>query len=88
MATDRCTFAYAPDGGQGFSNARRSRHRIASITANTPAASRRPGRLDLQITGEVGPIPTTHSIKLNVPGWMSVGVAWIYYCKIHFRVTG
>src|SRR5207248_4167356 len=41
-----------------------------------------------QITGQVGPIPTTHPIKLQVPGWMSMGVALVSYDKAAFESYG
>ena len=41
-----------------------------------------------QVTGRMGPIPTTHPMKLQVPGWMSMGVSLVSYDKAAFESYG
>ena len=73
--TDRCTFAYAPDRADHS----RPRWDQGSGIATLPTVHRRQagGRANRTLPDHwrVGPIPTTHPIKLSVPGWMSIGVA-------------
>ena len=90
--TDRCTFAYDPDYGPPIVSApgRESvRAWFRGFYATYTGGKQQAGPTGLcQITKKVGPIPTTHPIKLGVPGWMSMGVSLVSYDKAAFESYG
>jgi CRISPR-associated protein Csd1 len=84
---DRCTLAWHPDGGATIveRDAVRSWYRtfFAAIASDREEAG--PQGL-CQITGAVGPLPTTHPTKIaGVPGGMAAGVSLVSYDKAAFE---
>ena len=87
--TDRCTFAYAPDRGKTILDRESVRAWYRQFYREYTGGRQEAGPTGIcQITGKIGPIPTTHPIKLNVPGWMSMGVALVSYDKAAFESYG
>ena len=91
-ATDRCSFAYDPDYGPPIIAAPEReavRAWFRDFYASYTGGKQQAGPTGLcQITKTVGPIPTTHPIKLSVPGWMSMGVSLVSYDKPAFESYG
>lgn len=90
--TDRCTFAYDPDFGPPIISAPEReavREWFRAFYTTYTGGKQKAGPTGLcQIKKKVGPIPTTHPIKLSVPGWMSMGVALVSYDKAAFESYG
>jgi CRISPR-associated protein Csd1 len=88
-ATDRCTFAYAPDMGTTIVEREAVKLWYRNFYRQYTGDKQESGPAGLcQVTGQVGPIPTTHPIKVTVPGGMSVGVALVSYDKAAFESYG
>lgn len=88
-ATDRCTFAYSPDMGRTIVEREAVRQWYREFYRQYTGGKQEAGPTGLcQVTGRVGPIPTTHPIKVNIPGGMSVGVALVSYDKAAFESYG
>jgi CRISPR-associated protein Csd1 len=88
--TDRVTFAYRPSGGRTLLEEDGSRRWYADHFAGVSANKQDAGPVGVcQVTGTVGPIPTSHPTKLQgVPGGMSVGVSLISFDKPAFGHYG
>ncbi len=88
--TDRVTFAYQPSGGRFLVQEEPVRTWFAALFATLNATKQGEGPTGVcQVTGTVGPIPTSHATKLQgVPGGMSVGVSLISYDKAAFGHYG
>jgi CRISPR-associated protein Csd1 len=88
-ATDRCTFAWDADRGRTIVERPALRDWYRRFFASVTGRRQQAGPTGLcQITGTVGPIPTTHPIKLSVPGWFSTGVSLVSYDKAAFESYG
>ncbi len=87
--SDRCTFAYLPHMGRTIVDHDVARSWYRKFFGEYTGGRQEAGPTGLcQVTGRVGPIPTTHPIKLQVPGWMSMGVALVSYDKPAFQSFG
>lgn len=88
--TDRVTFAYRPNGGRTLLEEDGVRRWYADFFAGVSANKQDAGPVGVcQVTGTVGPIPKSHSTKLQgVPGGMSVGVSLISFDKPAFGHYG
>lgn len=88
--TDRVMFAYQPSGGKAVLDEANVRGWYSAFYANTAATKQGSGPVGIcQVTGTVGPIPTSHATKLQgVPGGMSVGVSLISFDKPAFGHYG
>lgn len=92
-AGDRCTFAWHPDGGTTILDPvkrKAVRNWFSSLLAGLTTGKQEAGPVGLcQVTGTVGPLPTSHPLKLQgVPGGMSVGVSLVSFDKPAFRHYG
>jgi CRISPR-associated protein Csd1 len=88
-ATDRCTFAYAPDMGTTVVEREAVKQWYRGFYRRYTGDKQEGGPTGLcQVTGEIGPIPTTHPIKVSIPGGMSVGAALVSYDKAAFESYG
>ena len=86
---DRCTFAYVPAGGKTILESPVVRAWYATFYQAFSGDKQGAGPTGFcQVTGRSGPIPTTHPIKLQVPGWMSMGVSLVSYDKAAFESFG
>jgi CRISPR-associated protein Csd1 len=88
--TDRCTFAWDPDGGRTILEREPVRSWYAAFFQATTSSRQEAGpRGVCQITGQVGPLPTTHPIRLSgVPGGLPTGVSIVSYDKAAFESYG
>lgn len=88
--SDRCTFAWDPDFGRTIVERDTVRSWYSAFFAKTITVKQDAGPSGLcQVTGEFGPIPTTHSFKLaGVPGGLPTGVSLISYDKAAFESYG
>jgi CRISPR-associated protein Csd1 len=88
-ATDRCTFAYAPDSGRHILQRETIRAWFRGFYREYTGDKQEAGPTGLcQISGHTGPIPNSHPIKLSVPGWSSFGVSLVSYDKAAFESYG
>jgi CRISPR-associated protein Csd1 len=88
-ATDRCTFSFAPDMGTTIVEREAVKQWYRGFYRQYTGGKQESGPTGLcQVTGESGPIPTTHPIKVSIPGGMSVGVALVSYDKAAFESYG
>jgi CRISPR-associated protein Csd1 len=88
--SDRCTFAWHPDQGKTILERPGVRDWFASRFNSVVAEKQQAGPQGLcQITGQTGPIPTTHAIKLGgIPGGLPTGVSIVSYDKAAFESYG
>lgn len=88
--TELVTFAYQPDGGRTIVHSPAVRAWYTSFFARVNGTKQAAGPVGVcQVTGEIGPLPTTHPTKLQgVPGGMSVGVSLISFDKPAFGHYG
>jgi CRISPR-associated protein Csd1 len=89
-ANDRCTFAWDPDQGKTILERPEVRDWYQRVfQAFTDQRQQTGPRGICQITGQFGPIPTSHSIKLGgVPGGLPTGVSVVSYDKQAFESYG
>lgn len=89
-AGDRCTFAWDPDRGKTIIERAAVRDWYRRYFATATGERKAAGPTGLcQITGTVGPIPTSHSIRISgVPGGLATGVSVISYDKAAFESYG
>jgi len=87
---DRCTFAWHPDGGATIVERDAVRSWYRQFFEQTASGREAAGPQGLcQITGEFGPIPTSHQTKIaNIPGGMASGVSLVSYDKAAFESYG
>jgi CRISPR-associated protein Csd1 len=87
---DRCTFAWAPDGGTTIVERAKVREWYATFFSATAADKQEGGRTGIcQVTARSGPLPETHPIKLTgIPGGLPVGVSLVSYDKAAFESYG
>lgn len=88
--TERVTFAYKGSGGPTILEEQAVRDWYAAFFAGVSGSKQDAGPVGIcQITGTVGPLPTSHATKLQgVPGGMSVGVSLISFDKPAFGHYG
>lgn len=87
QATDRCTLEYLPHGGPTILEHEplRAWYRQFYRATREEKASDAPVGV-CQVTGEIGPIPRTHDLKLSgIPGGLSTGVSVISFDKPAFQ---
>ena len=89
-ASDRCTFAVHSDLGKTIVERPGIREWYRRFFEGVTGKRKQAGPTGLcQITATVGPIPTTHSIKLSgVPGGLPTGVSIVSYDKAAFESYG
>jgi len=92
-AGDRCTFAWYPDGGTTILDAGKRkavRDWFATVLSGVATGKQDAGPIGLcQVTGTVGPLPTSHPIKLQgVPGGLPTGVSLVSFDKDAFQHYG
>ncbi|MCE9564270.1 MAG: type I-C CRISPR-associated protein Cas8c/Csd1 [Planctomycetes bacterium] len=92
-AGDRCTFAWYPDNGTTILDVgkrKAARDWFANILAGVATGKQDAGPIGLcQVTGIVGPLPTSHPIKLQgVPGGLPTGVSLVSFDKDAFQHYG
>jgi CRISPR-associated protein Csd1 len=87
---DRCTFAWNPDLGKTILEREKVREWYRGLFRSYTAGRQEGGPCGVcQVTRTVGPIPTTHPIKLaGVPGGLPVGVSLVSYDKAAFESYG
>jgi CRISPR-associated protein Csd1 len=88
--TDRCTFRWDPDRGLTILDRDGVRAWFRAFLESVTGARQQEGPSGVcQITGTVGPLPTTHSIKLTgIPGGLAMGVSVVSYDKAAFESYG
>jgi CRISPR-associated protein Csd1 len=88
--SDRCTLAWGPDKGPTIVERAPLRAWFARFLQEVTATRKEKGpRGVCQITGEVGPLPTTHSIKISgIPGGLPAGVSVVSFDKAAFESYG
>ncbi len=89
-ASDRCTFAWHPDQGTTVveRDAVRSWFQQFFQSLNTTRQQQGPSGV-CQLTETVGPMPTTHSIRLSgIPGGLPTGVSIVSFDKAAFESYG
>jgi CRISPR-associated protein Csd1 len=89
-ASDRCTFAWQPDRGKTVVEREAVRSWYRQFFERLTSQKQQTGPTGLcQITATVGPIPTTHPIRLNgIPGGLPTGVSIVSYDKAAFESYG
>jgi CRISPR-associated protein Csd1 len=89
-ASDRCTFAWELDRGKTVVEREAVRSWYRQFYEGVTGQRQQEGPTGLcQVTGTVGPIPTTHPIKLSgVPGGLPTGVSLVSYDKAAFESYG
>ena len=89
-AADRCTFALSSHRGQTLVEWQPVRDWYRRFFEAITGERQQKGPTGLcQITGKVGPIPTTHPIKLSgIPGGLPTGVSIVSYDKAAFESYG
>lgn len=87
---DRCSFAWGPHFGETILEASAVREWYARFfQAYRETLQGRGPRGFCQVTGKVGPVPTTHAARLSgIPGGLSTGVSLISYDKQAFASYG
>jgi CRISPR-associated protein Csd1 len=88
--SDRCAFAWEPDRGQTILEREAVRSWYRKFFEAVAASKQEAGPTGLcQVSGKVGPIPTTHSIPLvGVPDGLPTGVKIVSYDKAAFESYG
>ena len=86
-ASDRCTFAWEPDRGKTILERDAVRAWYRRFYEGVTDRKQQAGPVGLcQVTGTVGPMPTTHPIRLSgVPGGLPTGVSIVSYDKAAFE---
>jgi CRISPR-associated protein Csd1 len=89
-AGDRVTFAYYPHGGRSILESQAVRDWYANFFKQFTAGKQTDGPTGFcTITGSVGPLPTSHPIKLNgIPGGLPTGVSIVSFDKAAFQHYG
>jgi len=89
-AGDRCTFAWAPDGGAVVVLRDTVRHWYRGEFGGLAAAREEAGPQGFcQVTGDDGPLARSHATKLvGVPGGLPTGVSLVSYDKAAFESYG
>jgi len=89
-AGDRVTFAYFPDGGPTILERLAVRTWYANYFKQFTDARQQDGPVGFcTITGRVGPLPTSHPIKLSgIPGGLPTGVSIVSFDKPAFQHYG
>ncbi len=87
---DRCTFAWEPDRGKTILDREPIRSWYRQFFQAVTDQRQQKGPTGIcQISGQIGPIPTTHPIKLNgIPGGLPTGVSIASYDKPAFGSYG
>jgi CRISPR-associated protein Csd1 len=87
---DRVTFAYHPHGGRSILEWKPIRDWYASFFSQFTAGKQTGGQTGFcTITGIVGPLPTSHPIKLTgIPGGLPTGVSLVSFDKAAFQHYG
>ena len=87
---DRCTLAWDDDQGTTILDRESVQQFYRGFYKNVAGLKMEAGPTGVcQITGEVGPIPTTHPMKIQgVPGGLSTGVSLVSYDKDAFQSYG
>lgn len=93
LLTDRVTFQFRPDGGCSILEVEAVRSWYSKLFARFSTAKQDAGPIGVcQVTGDVGPIPKSHTTKLQgVPDGMSTGVSLISFDKPafgHYELDG
>lgn len=88
--SDRCVVAWHPDQSKTIVERPTIRSWYSNFFANVALAKQEAGPRGLcQVTGDFGPIPTTHPIKLaGIPGGLPTGVSLVSYDKAAFESYG
>ena len=89
-AADRCTFAWADDMGATILERDEVKAFYRSYYEKWSGGKKESGPVGVcQITGEVGPLPTTHPMKIQgVPGGLPTGVSLVSFDKEAFQSYG
>ncbi len=89
-AGDRCTFAWNPDQGKTILERASIRAWYSAYFSRVIGDKQQTGQRGIcQITGRVGPIPTTHAMKISgIPGGLPTGVSIVSYDKAAFESYG
>jgi CRISPR-associated protein Csd1 len=89
-ASDRCTFALSDDMGQTILEREGVRNWYRTFFQKMTEKRQLDGpRGVCQVTGEIGPIPETHPIRLSgIPGGLPTGVSIVSYDKAAFESYG
>jgi CRISPR-associated protein Csd1 len=89
-AGDRCTFAWHPDEGKTIVEKESVRNWYRRFFAALSGERQEAGPQGLcQITGEAGPLPTSHTTKISsVPGGLPQGVSVVSNDKVAFESYG
>ncbi len=87
---DRCTFAWGPHRGPTILDHEPARAWFRAYYRAWTGTKQDSGPVGLcQVTGEVGPLPTTHPLKIQgVPGGLPTGVSLVSFDKDAFRSYG
>jgi CRISPR-associated protein Csd1 len=86
----RVTFSFHPDGGKTILDRPDVRKWFAEHFQRFTAGRQQDGPIGFcTLTGEVGPLPTSHPIKLNgIPGGLAMGVSLVSFDKAAFEHYG
>jgi CRISPR-associated protein Cas8c/Csd1 subtype I-C len=89
-ASDRCTFAWEPDAGKTLLDREPVGDWYRTFFETKTLLKQQSGPIGLcQVTGTVGPMPTTHPIRLSgIPGGLPTGVSIVSYDKAAFESYG
>src|SRR5262249_29634539 len=89
-ASDRCTFAWEPDRGKTILDREAVRAWYRQLFEAASSKRQQEGPTGgCQVTGTVGPMPTTHPVKLSgIPGGLPTGVSIVSYDKAAFESYG
>jgi CRISPR-associated protein Csd1 len=87
---DRCSFAWHPDEGRTLVERKPVRDWYRQYFQSVTGERQKSGPQGIcQITGELGPLPTSHAGRISgVPGGMSGGVSLVSYDKAAFESYG
>lgn len=87
---DRVTFTYQPDGGTTILERPAVRAWFSDFYRQFNAAKQEGGQIGFcTLTGSIGPLPTSHPIKLTgIPGGLATGVSIVSFDKAAFRHYG
>ncbi len=88
--SDRCTFAWHPHGGKTVIEAEPVRNWYRQFYASVTGDKQQAGPQGIcQITGEIGPLATSHATKISgVPGGLAAGVSVVSNDKAAFESYG
>jgi CRISPR-associated protein Csd1 len=89
-ATDRCTFAWHDDYGATILEREPLKEFYRSHFDKSSSEKKGAGPVGVcQITGDVGPLPTTHPLKIaGIPGGLATGVSLVSFDKDAFQSYG